>query len=110
MISKITSTALGVFEQYKDWYQTSLTLGKLGNVLEAQEKWTEALKIYIQTLAIDLEHDEEGIGLNINNLGRMLKQLGESQFDAIWREFTGEDCAGEVREAIWAARDRLEAE
>jgi hypothetical protein len=27
-----------------------------------------------------------------------------------WREFTGEDCAGQVREAVWAARDRLEAE
>jgi hypothetical protein len=45
------------------------------------------------------------IGYYINALARMLQLLGENQFLAIWREVTGGECAGEVREAIWAARD-----
>ncbi|KAB8318805.1 tetratricopeptide repeat protein [Tolypothrix campylonemoides VB511288] len=102
--------AFEIYQQFGDWYRTSITFRNSGRVLEAQENWTEALKISIYILAIDVEHNQEWIQSDINDLGRMLKQLGESQFDAIWREFTGEDCAGEVRQAIWAARDTLEAE
>ncbi|MEA5604209.1 tetratricopeptide repeat protein, partial [Nostoc sp. UHCC 0252] len=99
-----------ICEQFRDWYWASQTLVKWGRVLEAQENYAEALQIYIHVLAIDLEHNEDWIGYRINDLARMLKQLGESQFQAIWREATGEECAGEVREAIWAARDGLETE
>lgn len=102
--------ALEVFKCFQDWHKASLTLGSWGNVLETQEKWTEALQIYLKALAIDCEHNEEWISSDIQNLGRMLKQLGESQFDAVWREVMGEDCAGELREAIWAAWDNLEIE
>jgi hypothetical protein len=60
-------------------------------------------------LAIDLEHShEELIGLDIRNLGRMLKVLGESQFEAVWREVTDEDCPEEVRSAIQAASEENE--
>ncbi|MEH2346590.1 MAG: tetratricopeptide repeat protein [Nostoc sp.] len=96
-----------VFEQFRDWRKASATLGKWGRVLEAQENYTEALQIYIRVLAIDLEHNQDLIGYRINALARMLQQLGESQFQLIWREATGEECAREVREAIWAARDKL---
>ncbi|WP_246275809.1 hypothetical protein [Brasilonema bromeliae] len=48
--------------------------------------------------------------MDINNLGRMLNQLGESQFDAIWRKEMGAECPESLREAISAARDTLEAE
>ncbi|MBD2299509.1 tetratricopeptide repeat protein [Nostoc sp. FACHB-190] len=99
--------AYKVFEQFRDWYWASATLGKWGRVLEAQENYSQALQIYIHALAIDLEHNKDWIGYCINDLARMLQQLGESQFQAIWREATGEKCAGEVREAIWQARDRL---
>jgi len=102
--------AFEIYQQFGDWYRTSITFRNWGRLLEAQENWTQALKISIYILAIDLEHNQEWIESDINDLGRMLKQLGESQFNAIWREFTGEDCAGEVREAIWAARDTLEAQ
>ncbi|MBW4559861.1 MAG: tetratricopeptide repeat protein [Mojavia pulchra JT2-VF2] len=99
-----------VFEQFRDWRKASQTLGKWGRVLEAQENYAEALQIYISTLAIDLEHNEEWLGSDINDLARMLQQLGESQFQTIWREATGKECAGEYHKAIWAARDRLETE
>ncbi|MCL6750511.1 tetratricopeptide repeat protein, partial [Nostoc sp. CCCryo 231-06] len=96
-----------IYEQFRDWYRASATLGKWGRVLEAQENYAEALQIYIRVLAIDLEHNQDWIGYRINDLGRMLQQLGESQFQVIWREAKGEECAGEVREAIWTARDEL---
>ena len=102
--------AFGVFEQFQDWYWASLTLGRWGSVSEAQSNFSEALAIYIHGFAIDIKHHQELIGVYINALARMLRVLGENQFDPIWREVTGGDCAGEVREAIWAARDRLDEE
>ncbi|MEH2272565.1 MAG: tetratricopeptide repeat protein [Nostoc sp.] len=99
-----------IYEQFRDWYWAPETLGKWGRVLEAQENYSEALQIYICVLAIDLEHNEDWLGSDINDLARILQQLGESQFQDIWREATGEECAGEMREAIWTARDRLETE
>ncbi|MGB7378313.1 MAG: tetratricopeptide repeat protein, partial [Rivularia sp. (in: cyanobacteria)] len=100
----------GIYEQFQDWYKASLTLGKWGRVLEAQSNFSEALPIYIRGFVIDFEHHQEFIRLYINALARMLRVLGENQFDTIWREVTGEECAGEVREAIWAARDGLDEE
>ncbi|MCC5626301.1 tetratricopeptide repeat protein, partial [Nostoc sp. CHAB 5715] len=99
-----------VFEQFRDWRKASATLGKWGRVLEAQENYAEAVQIYIRVLAIDLEHNQDWIGYRISHFARMLQQLGENQFQAIWREATGEECAGGVREAIWTVRDRLETE
>ncbi|MEH2083994.1 MAG: tetratricopeptide repeat protein [Nostoc sp.] len=99
-----------IFEQFCDWYLVSQTLIKWGRVLEAQENYAQALQIYIRVLAIDLKHNQDWIGYCINDLGCMLQQLGESQFQVIWREAMGEECAGEVREAIWAARYELETE
>ncbi|QMS90216.1 tetratricopeptide repeat protein [Nostoc edaphicum CCNP1411] len=99
-----------VFEQFRDWRKASATLGKWGRVLEAQENYAEALQIYINGLTIELKHNKDWIGFYINALACILKQLGESQFQDIWREATDEECAGEYRKAIWAARDRLETE
>lgn len=99
-----------IYEQFCDWYWASQTLGKWGRVLEAQENYAEALPIYIHALAIELEHNKDLIDYYIDALARMLKQLGESQFQTIWREAKAEECAGEMREAIWTARDRLETE
>lgn len=96
-----------VFGQFRDWYRASFPLRTWGRVLEAQENYSEALQIYICVLAIDLEHNQDWIGLEIDNLARMLKHLGESEFQTIWRKATGEECAGEYRKAIWAARDEL---
>jgi tetratricopeptide (TPR) repeat protein len=86
-----------------DWRQASKILIAWGQTLEAQSNWTEAVKIYIQALAIDNQHNEEWVGSDIYNLGRMLDQLGDSQFQVIWREFTGDECPGEWFSAIQKA-------
>ncbi|MEG4840536.1 tetratricopeptide repeat protein [Microcoleus sp. B9-D4] len=91
-----------------DWRKACLTLPLWGRTLEAQSNWTEAVKIYIQALAIDIEHNSEFVGLEIADLGRMLKQLGDSQFQVIWREFTGDECPREWFSTIQKASETEE--
>ena len=86
-----------------DWRQASKILAVWGRTLETKSNWTEAVKIYIQALAIDNDHNSEFVGWDIHNLGRMLKQLRYSQFQVIWREFTGDECPGELFSAIQKA-------
>ena len=86
-----------------DWRQASSTLTAWGRTLEAESNWTEAVKIYIQALAIDIKHNSEFVGSDIGGLGQMVKQLGDSQFQVIWREFTGDECPGELFSAIQKA-------
>jgi tetratricopeptide (TPR) repeat protein len=75
-----------------DWFRASSTLTAWGKTLEAPSNWTEATKIFLRALAIDIVHNKQWIDSDIVNLGRMLKQLGDSQFKIIWREFTGDEC------------------
>lgn len=102
--------AFGIYEKFQDWYWASSTLDKWGRLLEAQSKFSEALPIYIYALVIDINHNKDWISSDIDDLARMLRVLGENEFDAIWHEVMGEECLGELREAIWAARDRLDEE
>jgi len=91
-----------------DWRKASSTLTAWGRTLEAQFNWTEAAKIYLRALAIDNEHNQEWVGSDIADLGRMLKQLGDSQFKIIWREFTGDECPEEWFSAIQKASETEE--
>jgi tetratricopeptide (TPR) repeat protein len=75
-----------------DWCKASSTLTAWGKTLEARANWTEATKIYIRALVIEVEHNKQWIDWYLQNLGRMLEQLGDSQFKIIWREFTGDEC------------------
>nr|WP_232224272.1 tetratricopeptide repeat protein [Mastigocladopsis repens] len=97
--------AFVIFQNFQDWYKIPLVLMGLGNILENQSNWTEAVKSYVQALNIDLQHNQEWFDLLIKGLARILMQVGENEFKVIWRDVTGEECAGEVREVIWAARD-----
>jgi tetratricopeptide (TPR) repeat protein len=100
--------AFEIRQQFQDWRKVSSTLSQWGNLLEIQEKWAEALQICIHAFAIDLEHNEEWIGWDIRNLGRMLKTVGERKFEAVWREVTGEDCPEELRSEIQVASEENE--
>jgi tetratricopeptide (TPR) repeat protein len=85
-------TAFEATSAANDWRNASSTLTAWGETLEARLNWNEATQIYLHALAIDIEHNEEWVDFRIYNLGRMLKQLGDSQFKIIWREFTGDEC------------------
>ncbi len=97
-----------IFQSLGNWRRASATISDWGKVLEVQENWTEALESYIRALAIDLENNEDFISSDIQDLGRMLKQVGTEQFESTWQQVIGEPCEGEIREAIWATRDAEE--
>ncbi|MHC5734318.1 tetratricopeptide repeat protein [Nostoc sp.] len=104
--------ALDIRIELKISNKISATLIEYGKTLEQQNNYADALQFYIQVLGNDIKHrhNEEWIYEDIQCLARMLHQLKESQFQTIWRDATGEECTGEMREAIWTARDRLETE
>ena len=85
-------TAFEARRAANDWRKASSTLIAWGQTLEARSNWNEATQIYLHALAIDIDHNEEWVDSDITDLGRMLKQLGDSQFKIIWRELTGDEC------------------
>ncbi|MEQ9354431.1 tetratricopeptide repeat protein [Coleofasciculus chthonoplastes] len=91
-----------------DLHRAFLTLVVWGRTLETQEKWIKAVIIYIQALAISIKHHQEFVGVSVRNLGRMYKVMGKSQFEAVWREVTGEECPEEIRSEIQAASEENE--
>ncbi len=91
-----------------EWRGASSTLARWGETLEAQKNWNDAIKIYIQALEINLKHNQEWIGWNLRKLGWMLKAVGESQFQAVSREVTGEECPKEWLSLIRAASEAQE--
>lgn len=97
-----------ILNKFQHWREASLTLGNWGRALEAQKNYIEALKIYIRFWRMNFEYQLEWINGSIKALARILKQLGANQFETIWREVIGEDCGGEIRDAIWSVRDNLE--
>ncbi len=98
----------------KDWFKVAATMVELGETLELKGEEIEALMLYIQILMIDSKYHRKEFGFSewinsdIGNLGRMLKVLGESKFEAVWREVTGEECPEELRSEIQAAREETE--
>ena len=77
-------------------------------MLATQGNWAEALQIGIKLLAIDLEHNQEWVSSDVQGMGRMLRVLGESQFQVVWREVTGEDCSEEWLSAFRTANEAEE--
>jgi tetratricopeptide (TPR) repeat protein len=100
--------AFEIFQQHQNWRKVSATLTQWSITLTAQEHWTEALKIYIQALVIDLKYSQDWVASDIKAVGLILKEQGESQFEAVWQEVTGEECPEELRLAIQAASEENE--
>ncbi len=100
--------AFEIFQHFKDEFKVSISLRNWSDVLATQGNWAEALQIGIKLLAIDLEHNQEWVSSDVKGMGRMLKVLGERQFQAVWREVTGEECPKDLRSAIQAASEENE--
>ncbi len=102
--------AFNIRLEKQDWHNVAATLVEWGETLEAKQDWINTLKIYIQTLAIDVEHNRDVVFVreDIQNLGRMLKTLGESQFQAVWRYVTGKECSEQLLLAFRAVSKKQE--
>jgi tetratricopeptide (TPR) repeat protein len=97
--------AFEIFQHFKDEFKVSISLRNWSNVLATQGNWAEALQIGIKLLAIDLEHNQEWVSSDVKGMGRMLKVLGESQFQAVWREVTSEECSEDWLSAFRTANE-----
>jgi hypothetical protein len=87
------------------------TLTAWGEILEFQQDWTEALKIYVQALVIYTVSEQDLISredIRVEALGRMLKVLRESRFKAVWREVTGNNCPEKWLSGFQAASEDQE--
>ncbi len=99
---------LAIREAVGDWYKVAATLVEWGEAIEAQGDTVEALKIYIRAFAIDLEHNEDWVALDIKNLERIRKVLGKTQFEAVWCKTTDMDCPEELLSDIQVASEAKE--
>jgi len=100
--------AFEIFQHFKDEFKVSISLRNWSNVLATQGNWAEALQIGIKLLAIDLEHNQDWVSSDVKGMGRMLRVLGESQFQAVWREVTGEECSEDWLSVFRAANEAEE--
>ena len=103
--------AIEIFRNKQNWYSAATTLTAWAATLEVQRQWIEALKKYIQAWVINPEQNKAQISIEdirIKALGRMLKVLGESQFDTAWQEMIGDKCPENLRSAIQAESEENE--
>lgn len=121
--------ALQIFETVRDNDNVASTYFHLGSVAQKQRQledastyYQKALQIfeavgdndkaiptYLHLLVIAGEQQQfEQAMFFIKGLGQMLKKMGKSQFDTIFREVMDQDCPEELRSLIQAASEEKE--
>ena len=98
--------AFAAFHAANDWYKASLTLSEWGKTLEAQANWNEAMKIHVNALLINVEHNKQWVRGNVMAFGRILKVLGEDEFSRIWQQVAGFNCPEELFSTIRTASEQ----
>lgn len=96
-------TAFAARQAANDWRDASVSLTSWADALAAQGNSLEAAKLYFQALAIDQQHNPDYVDTDIEDLGRMLNQLGEAQFLALWPADLDPESSDDLRTAIWQA-------
>ncbi len=96
-------TAFAARQAANDWRRASLSLASWADALAAQDNGLEATQLYFQALALDQQHNPDYVDTDIENLGRMVNQLGESQFLALWPDDLAPESRDDLRVAIWQA-------
>jgi len=99
--------ALALKEFAGDDYSTASTYHQLGRVAQDQRRFEDAIAFYFQALAIDQQHNPDFVDTDIEDLGRMLNQLGEPQFLALWPDDLAPESSHDLRTAIWQAAQAL---
>ena len=100
-------TAFAARQAANDWGRASVSLTSWANTLTAQGNDLEATQLYFQALAMDQQHNPDYVDTDIEDLGRMLNQLGEAQFLALWPADLDPESSDDLRTAIWQAAQSL---
>ena len=96
-------TAFAARQASNDWRRATLSLASWADALAAQDNGLEATQLYFQALALDQQHNPDYVDTDIQDLGRMLNQLGEAQFLALWPADLAPESRDDLRVAIWQA-------
>ncbi len=92
--------AIPIFQKANDCYKLVGIFLMLGNTLVRQENYPEALRIYCEGFILSLQHCQDSIEDYIDKFKIVLEEIGESQFSTIWKEVTGSEFEGEIRDMI----------
>jgi tetratricopeptide (TPR) repeat protein len=92
--------AIPIFQQANDFYKLTGTFLMLGNTLARQKDYPKALQIYYDGFILALQHCQESIEVYIDKFKTVLEAIEESQFSTIWKEVTGSEFEGEIRDVI----------
>ena len=102
----------GEYEKALEYYDRSLkiaeelgnrsgiasSLGQIGKLLVDVGRYNEAFKNFLSALSIFIELQSPDAGIVVNSLKELRAKWGEENFDAAWKEATGEDVPDELKE------------
>jgi tetratricopeptide (TPR) repeat protein len=101
--------AVHICEDAGDDYNAAKVYHQLGLVAHEQRRFEDAISYFLKALIIFVDKEDfYGVGYPIRGLGKTFKVLGESQFEAIWREVMGGECPEDWYSAIQAASEENE--
>ncbi|MBW4534093.1 MAG: tetratricopeptide repeat protein [Pleurocapsa minor HA4230-MV1] len=106
--------AYAIKKDYEDYLGASITLTEWGETLAIQKNWNEAISTYIKAIGwicryFRLNKDDVNPNIcylhssNINALGRILKVLGEKEFERVVCEVTSTQHLKILRKDVWKA-------
>lgn len=106
--------AYAIKKDHEDWLGASITLTEWAETLAIQENWNEAILTYIKAIGwigryLRLNEDDFNPNicylhsLNINALGKILKVLGEKEFERVVCEVTSTQHLKILRKDVWKA-------
>lgn len=91
--------AISIWKKAQDWYKFASASYLLGNILVSQGN-AEGMTFLIKGFIIDFENHQEFLNMYIKTFKEILQVVGEEPFSAIWKEVTGSEFAGEIRDVI----------
>jgi tetratricopeptide (TPR) repeat protein len=91
--------AISIWKKAQDWYKFASASYLLGNILVSQGN-AEGMTFLIKGFIIDFENHQEFLNMYIKTFKEILQVVGEGSFSAIWKEVTGSEFVGEIRDVI----------
>jgi tetratricopeptide (TPR) repeat protein len=91
--------AISIWKKAQDWYKFASASYPLGNILVSQGN-AEGMTFLIEGFIIDFENNQEFLNMYIKTFKEILQAIGEVLFSTIWKEVTGSEFEGEIRDMI----------
>jgi CHAT domain-containing protein/tetratricopeptide (TPR) repeat protein len=90
--------SLKIAEELGDRSEIATSLGQTGNLFIDVGRYNEAFKNLLSALSIFIELQSPNAGIVVNNLKKLRAKWGEENFEAAWKDATGEDWPDELEQ------------